>query len=304
MISGSDKKLVTVFTPTYNRAQLLERCYESLLKQHNKNFIWQVVDDGSIDETPALVESWISHSKINIEYIKKENGGKASAINRSLECVKTDLWLCLDSDDYLIPDAISIIENRYKEIEQNHNFCGLFSLRGNLFGEPMQGVSIPRSTDSVTQSEVRYFLKIPPEYAHVFKTSVIRDYKYPLVQGERYFPLSYIFDQIDQSFRYKVIHRCFMICEYQESGITLNKRKLIAKNPIGYMMYKRQLMMFAPSFKERCKAAANYVTACLLAKRYNPLKNSPNKLLTFFCIPLGVLDYIVRYRLNFNVRFE
>ena len=47
-------KLLTVFTPTFNRAYCLHQVYDSLLKQTNPNFIWMIIDDGSTDGTKDL----------------------------------------------------------------------------------------------------------------------------------------------------------------------------------------------------------------------------------------------------------
>lgn len=52
------KKMLTVFTPTYNRADLLPCAYEALQRQTSSNFKWLVIDDGSTDNTKDLVESW------------------------------------------------------------------------------------------------------------------------------------------------------------------------------------------------------------------------------------------------------
>ena len=58
--------MITVFTPTYNRAYCLNQLYESLVNQTNKNFIWLVIDDGSIDHTKELIEEWQKENKIKI----------------------------------------------------------------------------------------------------------------------------------------------------------------------------------------------------------------------------------------------
>ena len=55
-------KPITVFTPAYNRADLLPRCYESMKKQTNQNFIWMVIDDGSTDHTAPLIQSYMTVS--------------------------------------------------------------------------------------------------------------------------------------------------------------------------------------------------------------------------------------------------
>ena len=68
--------ILTIFTPTYNRAHTLPRTYESLCRQNCKNFIWLIVDDGSADNTAELVRDWQSRANgFEIQYIYKENGG-------------------------------------------------------------------------------------------------------------------------------------------------------------------------------------------------------------------------------------
>ena len=52
-------KTLTIFTPTYNRAHLLRRLYESLVTQSCHDFEWLVIDDGSTDFTRQLVEGFI-----------------------------------------------------------------------------------------------------------------------------------------------------------------------------------------------------------------------------------------------------
>ena len=59
-------KKVTIFTPTYNRKYLLEKVYNSLKSQINKNFIWLIVDDGSNDGTREFIEKLKLEGIINI----------------------------------------------------------------------------------------------------------------------------------------------------------------------------------------------------------------------------------------------
>lgn len=290
--------LITVFTPTYNRMENLKKCYMSLLEQTNKNFIWQIVDDGSTDQTEQLVEKWIEKKELNIVYIKKSNGGKASSINVSLGETETPLWLTLDSDDYLFPEAIQIILDHLPKIEGDEKVCGMFALRSKPNGEPMQNQSIPQHVNFATQNYIRYELGIPPEYLHVFKTEVIKKYPYPSIDGENYIPLSYVFDQIDQNYHYFILPHPLMVCEYQEGGITNTKRNIIKKNPKGYTLYKRQLIELAPDFKTKLKASANYLTGCILSRDKQWFNNAPNKGLLLLSIPIGVADYLIRYRLN------
>ena len=86
------KCLLTIFTPTYNRAHTLPRTYNSLLRQKRKNFIWLIVDDGSTDETADLVHKWQAQDNgFEIRYIYKENGGMHTAHNVAYDNISTEL---------------------------------------------------------------------------------------------------------------------------------------------------------------------------------------------------------------------
>ena len=84
-----EKVKVSVVTPTYNRGNLLYKLYYSLINQTCEKFEWIIIDDGSTDNTEQIVKKFIFSKKIKIYYLKKENGGKHTAINYILD--KNDL---------------------------------------------------------------------------------------------------------------------------------------------------------------------------------------------------------------------
>ena len=61
--------LLTVFTPTYNRANTIKRLFESLKNQTFKDFEWLIVDDGSTDNTAEVVQGFDAHGSFSIRYI-------------------------------------------------------------------------------------------------------------------------------------------------------------------------------------------------------------------------------------------
>ncbi|MFT0647270.1 glycosyltransferase family A protein [Bacteroides thetaiotaomicron] len=101
--------MVTVFTPTYNRAYILNDLYQSLCRQTCRKFEWLIVDDGSTDNTEGLVASWLDEGKMSLRYIKQPNGGKHRAINKGIQEANGDLFFIVDSDDYLAKNAIERI---------------------------------------------------------------------------------------------------------------------------------------------------------------------------------------------------
>ncbi len=107
----------TVYTPTYNRAKLLPRLYESLKNQTFKDFEWLIIDDGSTDNTEDIVKSFAAENAIRIRYVKKENGGKYTAQWKAYQIAETPYITEIDSDDALMPDAVENFENAWIDIE-------------------------------------------------------------------------------------------------------------------------------------------------------------------------------------------
>lgn len=117
---------ITVFTTTYNRCKLLQRLYRSLLRQTVKDFIWLVVDDGSTDDTQKWMHSIIvggtSEGKtVNdfyVRYVRKENGGKHTAMKMGFALVNTPYMVEIDDDDELMPEAVDTFTKEWLSIEQ------------------------------------------------------------------------------------------------------------------------------------------------------------------------------------------
>lgn len=104
------KYKITLFTPTYNRAYVLETLYRSIQRQTFRDFEWIVVDDGSTDNTEDLVNSWMEEKNFfPIRYYKQANGGKCRAINWGLDLAEGELFFIMDSDDYLTDDAMETV---------------------------------------------------------------------------------------------------------------------------------------------------------------------------------------------------
>ncbi|ANQ86418.1 hypothetical protein dqs_3397 [Azoarcus olearius] len=93
---------VSVVVPTYNRAAFLAECLESLLAQTVPPVRILVIDDGSTDNTSEVVATFGDR----VEYLRKENGGKASALNLALPMIDTEFVWFFDDDDVAHPWAI------------------------------------------------------------------------------------------------------------------------------------------------------------------------------------------------------
>ena len=80
------KPTLTIFTPSYNRAELLKRGYNALCRQTCKDFIWMIIDDGSTDNTFEVVSKMKNKENgFEIQYIYKENGGLHTGYNVAIK---------------------------------------------------------------------------------------------------------------------------------------------------------------------------------------------------------------------------
>ncbi len=99
----SDGPLISICIPTFNRERQLEASIQSALKQSYRNFEVVVVDDGSTDGTPAMMQKLVSD---RVRYVRKEHSGAAATRNRCVAEARGEFILWLDSDDLLLPRAL------------------------------------------------------------------------------------------------------------------------------------------------------------------------------------------------------
>ena len=141
--------LITVFTPTFNRADKLHRVYNSLKNQTLKKidnkpvFEWLIIDDGSNDNTKELVSKWQKEVDFPIRYIYQENQGKIKAMINGIKNTENELFLILDSDDSCKYDAIEIFYKIWNNISNKENCIEICSLCENQFGKRI-GINFPK----------------------------------------------------------------------------------------------------------------------------------------------------------------
>ncbi len=105
----------SIITPTYNRANLIERAIKSILNQSYQNFEMIIVDDGSTDNTDEIVSKYLYDTRIR--YVKAtQNGGVNKARNIGIRNIAQDSdWITfLDSDDEFCHDALENMLNAIK----------------------------------------------------------------------------------------------------------------------------------------------------------------------------------------------
>lgn len=101
-------KQVSIIVPCYNVAEYVDDCLKSAVGQSHSDIQIVVVDDGSTDDTPMIVDAWAEMDR-RIQVIHQANGGLGNARNRGVEAAEGEFLTFLDSDDLLPFDAIEVM---------------------------------------------------------------------------------------------------------------------------------------------------------------------------------------------------
>jgi glycosyltransferase involved in cell wall biosynthesis len=283
-------KKITVFTPTYNRAYCLQRCYESLKGQTSNNFTWLIIDDGSTDHTYDLVLSWINEKHIEIKYFWQENQGMHAAHNTAYKHIDTELNVCIDSDDYMPKDAIEKIIN-YWEKYGNAEVSGIIGLDSDFQGGII-GSYLPNDIEKSTLFHLYNKYGVKGDKKLVYRTELTKNYQYPIFPDEKYVGLAYKYYKLDQHYEMLLMNEVLCCVEYLPDGSSKNMISQYIKNPRGFAFYRKELMKLPYcNIFFKFKQAIHYVASSCISKNKKFLIETPCKLLTILATPIGLTLY-------------
>lgn len=283
--------LLTIFTPTYNRINELERLYSSLISQTDFRFEWLIVDDGSTDDTENMVVSWLDTSPFPIRYIKQPNSGKHVAHNHGATEASGEYFICVDSDDWLEPNAVETILHDITALDTEEGL-----LHPKLFAQQTAlDAWFPDGADKIELADMRMKYGLVIETAIVFNTDVLRRHPFPVVHGERFIPEGSAYYDFVAPELFCVHNEPFYRCEYLEEGLTKNIWKNWLVSPVGTRM----------ALVKRHESARRYSSVRALRERISALVGieslnmavaepvfsgiDSNRILALLVFPLSVL---------------
>lgn len=284
---------VCIFTPTYNRAYTLPQLYESLCAQTCYDFEWLVVDDGSADNTPELLEGYKETAPFAMRYLRVANGGKPRAINLGLENAQAELFFVVDSDDVLVPQAVEWICSVWETVKDDTGVAGILALCGKSATEPLAG-RLPKGVSRLKLWDLyeRYGFKSDVSLVH--RTQILREYPYEVAEGEKFIAETYVYYQIDERFDMVADDRIYMIREYLEDGLTSNFAANAKANAVGYMRHKRLCAELSRTFRRRYKETALYLVGCMLTHTKGGIASAPSPACAVLAYPAALaLRYTV-----------
>ena len=278
----------TIFTPTFNRKELLEKLYKSLQKQSFKDFEWLIVDDGSADGTKEKVEEFLSEKKLDIKYYFKENGGKQRAYNFATDKANGELFICLDSDDEYVENGLETILKYWKKYEKNSDIAGMGYLSTYPDGEVI-GSGFPEKEMISTQFDIYNKYRVKGDKGLMFRTEIIKKYKFPVFDDEKFITEAVVYNRICEKYKMVYVNEKIEIKEYQEDGLTAKYNNLLLRNPKGQALYHNEINSQNLSFKQKILNNAVYYKFCRAAgyKFGKIFKENKNKLFLIFALGIG-----------------
>ena len=213
---------------------MLRHVYEDLCAQTLPEFEWLIVDDGSTDETRAVVESWAVVAPFPIRYCHQPNAGKHVALNRGARDARGLLFLILDSDDRCVPESLAVFRAAWEAIPpaDRESFSSVIALcrtpDGRIIGDPLPAATV----DATTLAEhLRY--RAAGERWGVTRTEVLRKFPLPEIAGERFVAEGVSWNRMARHHKARFINQALQVKHFQAGGLTASIVSLRVRNPQG-----------------------------------------------------------------------
>lgn len=283
--------MITIVTPTYNRLSCLPRLYRSLAMQTCRQFVWLVVDDGSTDATENYIRGLRRGSDFPVEYVRKDNGGKHTALNVAIQEVETELFFIVDSDDVLTEDAVETILNDWSRLKDD-GLCGMSYLRG-YDEDTVIGDLFPKDEERDTFINMRFNRGIEGDKAEVWATRCLKEFGgFPEFKGERFISESVLWIKMARKYQMTFRNKIIYITEYLSGGLSKTGRSLRFKCHEGMAYGSLETMTKEFSLRIRMKQALLYVVYCKFGKHsFRQILTCPHPLLVSLCYIPGLLLY-------------
>lgn len=253
---------VSVITATYNRAHTLPYGYASLQEQTFRDFEWIVVDDGSTDSTPQLIQEWRAHSSFPIMYVRQENLGKHVARNRAVEIAHGRFAVDLDSDDWLTPNALQRLRQVWDSIppQCRDSFVGVAG-RDSFTDGTKVGPDLPTHFLDSDEIELRWRFRITSDNTGLNRIDTLRAFPAPEFENEKYVPDAVAINRIARQYKTRYFDEIVAVANYQKGGLSDRIKLITMQNPSASLLYYKELLDVSDRLngRARFRASANFV---------------------------------------------
>jgi len=251
------KPKLTIFTPAWNRADLLPRLFCSISDQApaDGSVVWLVIGDRSTDDTPEVLSRLAAERPDVVRFLRVENGGKHRAINRAAHEARADWIMLVDSDDAVAEGAIGDVLQHVAHYDGDERI-GL--IRG-LKGFPEQGGSrFSFNRAGVTQQHWQWISSQAGfDSAEVVRRSALMKHPFPEHEDERFMAESWLWHALDCTHQLVCVNSVWVDCWYQDGGLTANALR-VRLNSLRSTMDVYKVIAESPARRGiRARAAIN-----------------------------------------------
>lgn len=300
-------KKLAVLTPTYNRSGYLKALFESLCHQTNMDFEWWIVDDGSTDGTEEVIQGFQAQAVFPIHYTYKENGGKHTALNAAIPRITSELTIIVDSDDTLTREAVETIYSYHSKYANQPKLCGYVFHRkfsdGHISGKIFEpDEKIGSYIDVRINGDDTHADK-----AEVFYTKCLQEFPFPEYPGEKFLGEDTVWLPMGRSYDMVYINQAIYVFEYQDSGLTRNRRRHNIASPRGCMHRAALYMERDIKLRYRIKGAMQYLIYGKFAGYHNRMLVSMTEhkhIVRLLFVPAMLLYIVWRHMYTANVSKE
>ncbi len=291
---------LTIFTPTYNRANYLKYNFEALKNQKCKDFVWLIIDDGSTDNTKDIVNSFMMDDcGFEIQYKYKSNGGLHTAYNEAIAIANTELCVCIDSDDRIADNAVEKILKTWEIVKRKDcgGIVGLDADEDNIpsftFKEPNKYINLNKYDSTHRWAGDRKLVVRTDLYKKVAPM--------PSFENEKNFNPQYMHIKIAQDNVFYAVNDIYCIVNYQNDGMSAGIYRQFLNSPNSFAEFRRIQMTMKPNnWRFIIKNAIHYDSSCILSGNLKDIYlKSPYKLLTVCLFPAGLLlSYYIKMKVK------
>lgn len=290
----------TVFTPTYNRRGILATAYHSLLRQTDPCFEWVIVDDGSNDGTDELVASWQKEAPFLIRYFWQHNQHKKVAHNRAVKEAQGSLFVILDSDDELVPQALERFKSNWLAIPELEriNYLGIWALCQDATGA-IVGRFFPSSPMDAHILDMGLRYKNRWEHFPAIQLSILRENLFP-ENIDGLVPEGLLWNALGTRYLIRYINEPLRIYHKLDNVASLSEIQNTKQFAAGRALYEREFFKIAwPWFRYSpmffCKRAIQFVRFHLhcRASVFKQSRGIKGRWLIMFMVPLGFLLFLI-----------
>ncbi|MCD9464075.1 hypothetical protein CJF25_13960 [Photobacterium phosphoreum] len=212
---------ISIITPLYNRAHYLNVLAESINNQNIKclsKIEWIIIDDGSTDNVGEVIEDIKSKLNFKLKYIRKDNGGKHTAVNMGIDVSNGKYITIVDSDDHLVENALDSLFSLYN--------C---DYEINAFIDEKSHCP-PFDKELYNLDD---FIKLGGDRLIVIRTDIFRENKFPIYDDEKFVTESVVWNKVTDKYNIHCFNKSIITGEYVEGGLTNNYKSLLKNNPKG-----------------------------------------------------------------------